>query len=600
MGAAFTTGLQVAVLVATWIISRLHTRPILEASFPWIGAVMMTAGTLLLTCCLAICVWIVDVRTQERCFASELSPSTAVDSKAHQFPHRSMNLWWVQTTKPDTSTTLKPNLLLSKDRQTINISQRREPLESDLASAPKVPLFRRLTRRIMLKEEIIVVLAVVLGLLSFGAQFQGIRLSNFLCGLAQVIAMLIATAVRAFVRRRLVKQPQPAEVPSGHELDHLAMCIVGGRGGDNDFTNNLDSNLARFSFGIGSVSSMSACKTRDSDGTEEKSVNTNEVLDEMTDAYDELQLCTDERNCNDTQLEIETRNIAQETVDMRTRLGAITGLMNGPKVQEAAILAESIEAAVKALELDFSTLGDQIQFEIEVTTALNNPYWNKSSELLQKDNLQGKPENIESIRITLIQVPNANGGREWKADTAELEAILSLAEYSRYLAEQQWKKRPGTENDLRQNSEDIGMKAPADTKELTEYRDWQRKKSDDVIRYNRVLIAPPGEMNGLIVDLIWWGRDLHSRFEVLGDTKPTTTLGENGRVASRCNLGLCSSTTGKPRPWKHAACTDILEMARSLQIIRALRSQTAMSYTFWHFICFPPSSGRSEIYQQWG
>lgn len=45
------------------------------------------------------------------------------------------------------------------------------------------------------------------------------------------------------------------------------------------------------------------------------------------------------------------------------------------------------------------------------------------------------------VDITLVRVSIANRRKEWKADAAKLEAILSLAELTRSLDETHWRKR---------------------------------------------------------------------------------------------------------------------------------------------------------------
>jgi ankyrin repeat protein len=74
--------------------------------------------------------------------------------------------------------------------------------------------------------EIKTVIAMLLALSGFVAQFAGLRSMNWSATIAQLVAALLMTAFRAFVRRDLARIPTTEKLPSGVELDWLATRLA--------------------------------------------------------------------------------------------------------------------------------------------------------------------------------------------------------------------------------------------------------------------------------------------------------------------------------------------------------------------------------------
>jgi hypothetical protein len=85
--------------------------------------------------------------------------------------------------------------------------------------------------------------AVVFGIAGFAAQFEGLRLINWSCSIAQLVALALATILRAVIRRGMSVVPNDFKALDGYELDHLALSVVGSGDGHNSFSN--DENLER-------------------------------------------------------------------------------------------------------------------------------------------------------------------------------------------------------------------------------------------------------------------------------------------------------------------------------------------------------------------
>jgi hypothetical protein len=225
-----------------------------------------------------------------------------------------------------------------------------------------------------------------------------------------------------------------------------------------------------------------------------------------------------------------TENPAQMAVNMRVRLGYITQWKKGPKLEEAIALAKSIEAAIRILNPDLKAfeVGDEykFQFQFEVITEAKE---NLTSGIKNEE----KKRSSHPITLTLKKVVTDNGAKEWKAQVAELEAVLSLASYTRKLDYARWNER--LENEKSPNEKKVTPE---------EQSDWPRKSEQDTILYNLELKTANGELNALVADLMWWGRDLHVRFKALkehskGITQEGGTIGSSS--PSQWTLGLGDS-----------------------------------------------------------
>ena len=70
------------------------------------------------------------------------------------------------------------------------------------------------------------VVAAVSAGVGFTAQFMGLRGLTYPCSIAQVLAIICMTIIRAFIRRRLGHAPKSNRLSDEYELDHLATTIA--------------------------------------------------------------------------------------------------------------------------------------------------------------------------------------------------------------------------------------------------------------------------------------------------------------------------------------------------------------------------------------
>ncbi|TGO30374.1 hypothetical protein BPAE_0006g01150 [Botrytis paeoniae] len=73
------------------------------------------------------------------------------------------------------------------------------------------------------------------GIVGFVLQFEGFRGISWTCSIAQLVAILIMTVVRAVIRRGMLDSPVAEKIQDGYEMDWLALRI----GNDDKFLPNL-------------------------------------------------------------------------------------------------------------------------------------------------------------------------------------------------------------------------------------------------------------------------------------------------------------------------------------------------------------------------
>lgn len=73
--------------------------------------------------------------------------------------------------------------------------------------------------------EYLTVIGVFTGLAGFVLQFEGFRGTSWSSSIVQLVAILIMTTLRAYVRRGLLTKPYTKAVPFEHEMDWLALKI---------------------------------------------------------------------------------------------------------------------------------------------------------------------------------------------------------------------------------------------------------------------------------------------------------------------------------------------------------------------------------------
>jgi len=306
-------------------------------------------------------------------------------------------------------------------------------------------------------------LVVFFGFLGFIVQFQGFRLSNWSCSVAQLVATMLTTMIRAIVRRDVTKTPRDIRAPEGYELDYLTLSIVGlggGFAGDPKFS---DTPELSFEFTDGIAMGLNGSKLEF-----ERKVD----LDSLSKSNSESE--SKSGSNPHAQAEVNTQEVpkpdsqAQRAMELRARLARITR-WKGPKFEEAVILANSIEAALNVLK---PTLEEPASVWIDVYTNNNQQYSEK---------------HLQKVAFTLAKTSTERGEPEWKVNTEEIEAALSLAAFCIHSAK---------EHGLR--SDEV----------LEQKSDWLRT-SDTGEVYSRVLGG-----SDLLGTLLWWTDNERASYEL--------------------------------------------------------------------------------------
>jgi hypothetical protein len=376
---------------------------------------------------------------------------------------RPVHLCWVQRNHVAGDQIFESFLLLSTDRNCIKASHR----QSEISDGPEAQssnanhfgtacisaqALTNLWRAFgSTKAERLTVVAIIIGLLGYIAQFEGLRLSNFFCTIAQLLAMTIATVMRAVIRRQIIRAPSCAKVPEGHELDRLALSIVGGGPDDSKFPDEraLQLPCLRFAFAPGEVLPLLDVDAESDDSASDVRANAEPIPKPIS--------------------------TAQHVLDMRKRLGAITK-WKGPQSEDALILAKAIEATLRVLNPKLSKHKHRFGFKVKTN------------------------ETDSDIYFSLSQKRLPSGDMEWKVDSTELEAALSLAAYDLHRQNEIWKQR-------QEISPNAGSAEKADT-----FLDWLRDPDLSPTTYDHILCAADGHLDALKADLIWWINGPHDRY----------------------------------------------------------------------------------------
>ena len=562
--AAFATILQTAVLVWSGLLAySLYARknPQLTCIKPKVGFSLQATGTVLLTWSLVLCAGIIDKATLDRHWAREekshirtlsglfdlikflfqtlakkQQSAADKDPKEKPFRREDMQLYWVQKQHTAGDNSFDPYILYAgKVTDEIRESRRaQEKVWSDqdddfLVTQDSKP-YKTTT------------FAVVIGVVGFLAQFQGLRFLNWTCSIAQLIALGIATILRAWVRRRMTKTPVAIPVNNDHILDNLTLAIVGKGRSEPRFPNPeaFRSPGLFLAFGVTTIPELRAISNSDSkDQGQPRSIYSNrantEPVDPSFQAPIDAQLPTDNNK---------KPGLAQQALDLRVRLGHITE-WTGAKSQEAIVLSNSIETTLERLSPRLpATLGGKCAVILRVDTYRNIPRAPSTS----------MSDCQEEVQLHLIKE-----GDKWKVNDSQLEALLSLVSYSLWAAEQSKRMRVETDRGMspvRLDSSEHSIKAQS----LANGRStgWLRAKApDSKLCYKVVGKSRPK----LLCDLFWWTPNLEELLNkakyvdtcreimvaVQGDFSPETDLkfeADFDRLPERHALGFYVSSEG--------------------------------------------------------
>ena len=466
--AIFATTLQVGVLLWSGILayysSFVHKHKLSGGLKPRVGFQLQAFGTVLLTLSLVLCAGIIDNGSCERQWSRERDSqmgSQAKDqfSEKKAFDRRKIKLYWVQKRHTVGDNNLNSYILCAEEphgeiyeshkAEENSLNDRKDKsFKSKLRLPFKFQRFLGPSQKKKKNRSSYTLPAVALGILGFVSQFQGLRLSHWSCSIAQLLALVAATILRAWVRRGMTKTPMAVQVDDDHLLDNLALAIVGANSSDSKFpdTEALRSPGLSLAFGAASAPVCRLIAVRHWSASEHLNRTSSEP------------------------------NLAQQALDLRARLGRITQ-WTGPKSQEAIILSHSVETALNWLgsRLELVRWDKKFAVVLQVNTCRLTPSAAPTS--MPGSSLEMEPKIIEE-EVELCMIRDDGG---FKVDDAQLEALLSLVSCSARAAE------PVAKAHSVENSRSIG---------------WLRGKAPTQDKIYHFVVGKSSPE--LLCDLLWW------------------------------------------------------------------------------------------------
>ncbi|KAA8894727.1 hypothetical protein FN846DRAFT_785993 [Sphaerosporella brunnea] len=206
--AAFGVVLQSGVLVFTGLSVYYPTwnsrfrkdgLPVRSYAYP-----VMSIGTVLLTFGLVICSAVVERSTTETKWLQA-------------------RILWLQKSHTVSDQSFDSFVIIAGDiKDSLLMSQRSTSHRIDSTTSKKIKAPSKLRKFASGPTELFTVLGVGLSLVGFIFQFQGLRGLHWSASIAQLVAIFLMTAVRAWVRRGLIVEPTAERVLDGYEMDWLA------------------------------------------------------------------------------------------------------------------------------------------------------------------------------------------------------------------------------------------------------------------------------------------------------------------------------------------------------------------------------------------
>ena len=585
--ATIATILQIAVLVWSAITaysSYARKRSQLIGIKPSVGFPLQSAGTVLLTWGLFLCAGIIDSASCEQHWPRQRKSQTmtvsrllnsvkaafqarankqrlTVDQSSKQIPFRGsdMQLYWVQKQHTAGDNSFDPYILYAEElKSQIHESHRAEERgqsdRDDVSLGEKPKPYKKTT------------FAVVIGILGFLAQFQGLRLLNWTCSIAQLIALIVATILRAWVRRSMNKTPVAVPVNNDYILDNLALAIVGKGPTGSKFPNPeaLREPGLSLAFGVTATPKLRAItkaesKDKRQSGGRYSNRGNVQPVNPVSQPFNNVKPST----------EVETKpSLAQQALDLRVRLGRLTR-WTGAKSQEAINLSNSIEAALERLSPQLpAEFGGKCAVVLQVNTYRNIPHAFR-----------------EEVELYIIK-----DGDRWKVDDSQLEALLSLVSYSAWVAEQNRRSREETDRGkslahLDSSGHHINEQSIEDSRSIG----WIRAKAPESQIYHKVFGKSSPK---LLSDLFWWTSITE---EVLDKVKAADTCKENMFAVPR-GSGLENDSDSEAKSAKvierHALGFDVSdEASKETSTIR-------IQLHVWRALTFPDTFWSSECTEQ--
>lgn len=376
--------------------------------------------------------------------------------------------------------------------------------------------------------EAFTVAGVLISLVGFILQFSGLRGSNWTISIAQLVATMVMTLVRAIGRRSLVKRPSSVPLTAGYEQDWLATSI------GTDRAKFWDHHTA--ASGGEDNATASPPSPRGSSG---------QAVDPSADAAGQLhpspwRIQTGDnarafwiKNPATDVAEYPNNNESQEIIRLRQRLGILSKWV-GPVSPMAVSVANSIDEVMNVL---FPTVSEPFVFALNVQSD-RETHW---------------------IRLT---VQKSSKEQPWTANAAEIEAILSLWVYHTHQAER---------NRALGGAAAAGHPpegGPGGAQEKDDDDDWLRKGDKALPRQIMRFLGP--DTPALRRDLNWWmpGRlSTLLRVEAIRPVMGRAHPGGVNRILGHSRIAGFSKLSDSKDPVDLSASHEVMEIeSQSLNI----------------------------------
>ncbi|KAF5712779.1 ankyrin repeat [Fusarium mundagurra] len=321
------------------------------------------------------------------------------------------------------------------------------------------------------------VIATGVCLAGFIIQFIGLRAMHWSASVGQLIAIIIMTILRAFVRLGFLAPINCTELRDRFELDGLALALGDPKLGPG--SGPMDE-VDRFDFGL------SKCRTwtvvLKGDGGSESGADPDPLRD------GNVKTPAEGHNLNADNLLVERRdNEAQETLGIRKHLAHLAG-WRGPASKEATSLVEAIEVTANTLCPWAATDSPTLTWTIQVDA-------------------HAKDENSKTLPVSLHLNYNQEQ-KAWKARIDELDSVLSL-----------WLASIDKERELTSTT--------AEKSKIGDDDEWFRKRSSQ-IRGGLILLGEHTQALKLAFD--WWLPTDAPKPEEIEDSQIGERYGEAWRV----------------------------------------------------------------------
>ncbi|KAJ3464737.1 hypothetical protein MRS44_009523 [Fusarium solani] len=356
------------------------------------------------------------------------------------------------------------------------------------------------------------IIGVLFGLSGFIVQFIGLRAMNSAATLAQLGAVGIMTAIRAWVRRQLARPPQQEKLASGFELDVLAWALAF-QNDSRDGASGSTASMVNRNISQGRTREMAKQRThvlmqRGNLGwfmNLEKQKKYSWIISTGGNVEHQPFL----------QYRVSSNSKPQQILETRRSLTRLAQF-RGPSATEAINLAMAMEKVMSLLFPLDSGGGEKV--------------WTWPLAIVYRD-----PESAESLQCHVFFSLIGKDGT-WKVLADQLEPVLSLCLFTAHRLEEDL--LDGVETAFKLSNEDD---------------DWLRQKTMSSGLGIRLLGSTDAKKTGqLIQDLRWWAPET---FETLSEIQEVNT-GVDGDKNTEGPVGHQNNPPMPPTVWRNRQEVD--------------------------------------------